>query len=259
MNGTIFALYFSPTHTSRAIARAVGEMLSEKLAKPLTETDLTLPAARGTVRSFGPEDVLVLGFPVYGGRIPQVLEESLRLLKGDGTPAVTAAVYGNRDFDDSLLEAGDILKAGGFRVAAAGAFIGEHSLTPKVASGRPDGADLTKARALGEKAAEKLLSGDVNEAVPKGSRPYKERGPAAPVAPKTTDACTRCMLCVKDCPMGILGPEDPAVVGEGCLNCFACVKGCPAQAKYFDNERLKGFAAMLEGKCADRKEPEIYL
>lgn len=46
-------------------------------------------------------------------------------MKGNNTPAIIAAVYGNRHYDDALLQMKDILTEQGFYVIAAGAFIAE--------------------------------------------------------------------------------------------------------------------------------------
>jgi len=88
-----------------------------------------------------------------------LLEETLEKLKGQGTPAVVIAVYGNRAYEDALLEGADWLEKQGFQMAAAGALIGEHSFSAALAAGRPDQDDLAQAARLGEKEAEKTLAG----------------------------------------------------------------------------------------------------
>lgn len=82
-----------------------------------------------------------MGVPVFGGRIPGYAAEKLTYLRGGGAAAVTAAVYGNRAFEDALLELDDCLKAQGFRIGAGTALLAEHSMVRDVAAGRPDGRD----------------------------------------------------------------------------------------------------------------------
>ena len=53
---------------------------------------------------FQPGTLAVLAVPVYGGRVPEPALERIRACRGNGTPAVLAAVYGNREFEDALLE-----------------------------------------------------------------------------------------------------------------------------------------------------------
>lgn len=259
MSGNICAMYFSPTRTTKTITAAIAEILSQETGKAGTSTDLTRPCGRGGEFSYGSDDVLLLGFPVYGGRIPRVLEETLSKLKGDGTAAVIVAVYGNRDYDDALVEAEDILKAAGFTVTAAGAFIGEHSFSKKLGACRPDKADLDAAAGFALQVAGKLASGNLRVAAIKGARPYKERMPSLPFLPKTSEGCTGCMVCAESCPAGAISGLDPKTVAAGCIQCNHCVKVCPASAKYFDDEPLMKIIAKLEGNFMARKEPELFL
>ena len=259
MSGIVSSTFFSPTHTSRTIARTLAAELAQRLGKAVEETDWTLPAGRGHARALGPDDVLVLSFPVYSGRMPELLEASMAGLTGQGTPAVVAAVYGNRAYEDALLEARDMLTANGFVVTAGGAFIGEHSFSRKVAAGRPDAGDLALARELAQRAADKIATGSPAGVAISGDRPYRDRWPGLVVKPKTTDDCTECMTCAEGCPAGIISFDNPREAGDGCLRCMACVKHCPAGAKYFDDEKLLGFATLLETKFMDRKEPELFV
>ena len=91
--------------------------------------------------------------PVYSGRVPAVLIDCIDQFEGDGAKAVVVGVYGNRHYDDALLEAADLLGERGFKVIAAGAFIGEHSMAPRVGAGRPDADDLAVAAQFGHDVA----------------------------------------------------------------------------------------------------------
>lgn len=78
------------------------------------------------------EDVLLLSMPVYGGFIPKICVPMAEKLKGSSTPAIIFVVYGNRHYDNALLQMKDILTKQGFIVIAAGAFIAEHSIFPQL-------------------------------------------------------------------------------------------------------------------------------
>lgn len=145
------ALYFSPTGGTRTYVRAVAAAMPHMGG----EVDLTRPEERRKVHMFGADDVVVLGVPVYYGRVPEV-PGLLDGLQGEETPAVLLAVYGNRLIDDALAELSDLCAARGFRPLAAGAFVAPHTFSAKVAMGRPNAGDLAAAAELGRRAAEKL-------------------------------------------------------------------------------------------------------
>ena len=105
-----------------------------------TEYDITR-SAPGAEVTMGDGDLLVVGMPVYSGRIPASALPALRKFRGNGTPAVVVCVYGNRDYDDALLELTDVVGENGFRVAAA-AFVAAHSIFPQVGTNRPDEEDI---------------------------------------------------------------------------------------------------------------------
>lgn len=253
------AVYFSPTRTTETIVREVAGELAAALSAETEAVSLTLPHERPAAVSCKTGDVLVFGFPVYAGRVPELVVDEITRLESGGAQAVIVGLYGNRHFDDALLEASDLLGERGFRVVAAGAFIGEHSMTARVAAGRPDASDLEAARRFGRDVAAKLSSGEACTPTIRGTRPYKERPEPADIRPQTTDDCTACGICSAACPMGIIDADDPKQVEAGCLRCNACVKRCPEHAKFFDSEPTNKIVAMLEEKFMDRKEPELFL
>ena len=105
------------------------------------DIDLTPPAARREVYRFTPDDLVVFGVPVIAGRVPNVLLKFLDTLQGGGALAVPVVLYGNRNFDDALIELRNILQDRGFYAIGAAAFIGEHSFSRILAAGRPDSSD----------------------------------------------------------------------------------------------------------------------
>lgn len=251
----ITAMYFSPTETSKSITEAIAGAMGGEIKT----IDLTRHEARNGSYHFDENDILVLGYPVYGGRIPAILQETFQNLKGAGTPAILAAVYGNRAYEDALVEAQDILTENGFLVIAAGAFIGEHSYSEKVAAGRPDAEDLRIAADFGKQIAGKLTATPSGSIAIKGNRPYKDAMGKMPFKPVTTDACTNCGRCAEKCPVEAISRKDAKIVADDCILCAACIKVCPEHAKSIDAEPLMKIKAMLESKCIERKEPELFL
>lgn len=259
MPSSVRAVFFSPTRTTKTIAETVANALAAPLEAARVTVDLTLPGQRPADVTCEADDVLVFGFPVYAGRVPVLLREQFSHLSGQDTPTVVVGLYGNRDFDDALLEAADLLAERGFTVIAAGAFIGEHSLTARVGTNRPDDADIATAREFGRELGARLAAGEALAAPAiKGNRPYKELKPGPDVRPLTTDDCTSCGICVARCPLGIIHEDDPFLVDASCLHCCACVKGCPENAKHFSSESTDMVITMLETKCQERREAELY-
>ena len=102
--GNVHVMSFSPTGGSRKAAMEVGKQIALSAGCAVGELSLNRPDDRAARYHFGPEDLLVLAYPAYGGRMPALLEETMTHLAGENTPAVVLAVYGNRAYEDALLE-----------------------------------------------------------------------------------------------------------------------------------------------------------
>jgi ferredoxin len=262
MNQKMTGLYFSPTGTTKRVVEAIASALGGT-----TEfVDFTKVDDRQHPVSFGPDDYVVVGVPVYAGRIPAVPLSYLERIKGEQTPVVCVVVYGNREYDDALLELKDLMEAKGFIVHAAAAFIGEHSYTNLVAGGRPDEEDLEEARQFGIAAWEKYLQEKSTNSPHvvlhvKGNYPYRDRAPSQPMAPTTTDDCIFCGLCAQVCPVEAIDFEDYFTTdATRCIRCTACIKICPKNAKFFDHPMIEKITASLIANVGHlRKVPEKFL
>lgn len=100
----------------------------------------------------------------------------LETLRGTGTPALLAAVYGNRAVDDALLEMKNALSARGFRTVAAAEIVAPHSLNTKIGEGRPDGKDREAIAAFAAGVERKLAGGEPEEVEVPGNMPYQVLG-----------------------------------------------------------------------------------
>ena len=254
-------MYFSPTGTTKKIVAAVGKKFFENMLSKTQIVDLTPLAARLRSYAFGEEDVVIFGAPVYGGRVPPILKNIFENMQGNGARAVAISVYGNRDYDDALLETCDLLGERGFRVCAAGAFIGEHSYSALVGAGRPDAEDLLAATTFAIAAYEKVVNGAPIGKPVRGNRPYRELS-ASMLAPKKApvfdaEKCVHCRKCVSVCPVCNI-KADLSDCGR-CIACAACVKGCPKGARFFDDEGVLAARARLEANCTERRSPKFFL
>lgn len=253
----VHIFYFSPTHTTKKIVQNIGKGINLKTY----DYDLTFSCYDSKEYNFGKEDLVILGLPVYGGRTPFVARDMINKIKGNEALSVAVSVYGNRAYEDSLLETKNILKDNGFKVIAAGAFIGEHSYTKKVATNRPDSLDLKKAFEFGKLIREKLESNtyslDINV---KGNFPYKAEMPKMILAPTPNENCKDCGACSSVCPTGAIDKKNHRNIDPTkCIRCYACVRSCNFNGRELVGNPLAKILNFLETTCLDRKEPEIFI
>lgn len=254
---------FSPTRTTRRILDAIAEGIEADSVEimDVTRSD-KVPGCYGC----SDDDLVIIGAPVYSGRIPVAAVERFSALKAAGTAVVPVVVYGNRAYEDALLELADLTDAAGFKAIAAAAFIGEHSFSNEktpIAVSRPDAVDLQKAREFGRRLSEIYTSGDFNKSqsieIP-GNNPYKARSPKASASPISDDNCELCGSCERVCPtdaitVGSLVETDP----EKCIFCCACVKVCAFDARQMTIPKILEVSKWLADNFSERREPEIFV
>jgi ferredoxin len=256
---------FSPTGTTRRILEEIGRGIN---TTALEELDLTLPVEDAPERVAGRDELVVIGVPVYFGRVAPLAAQRLRRLKADGAPAVTVVVYGNRDFEDALLELSDLAKQAGFVPVGAAAFIGEHSYstaaTP-VAVGRPDSEDLAQARAFGEAVRKKIEKTRDPETLPSlrlpGKMPYREIPSFPDMSPEIIEEfCNLCGQCAAVCPTAAITIDTTVVTDKTrCITCCACVKACPIEARVIKEPQLIQVAEWLSSTLQERKSPVTFV
>jgi flavodoxin len=163
-------IYFSPTETTQKVLESIAMGIN---VEDVEHINLTLPeVAQQTIPPFSNE-LVIIGAPVYGGRLPVDAINRFKQIKASKTLAILIVVYGNREFEDALLELKNLaiefalleLKnlaiELGFIPVAGGAFIGEHSFATKdvpIANGRPDSLDVQKAMDFGAKIKDKITA-----------------------------------------------------------------------------------------------------
>lgn len=242
--------HFSPTGGTKKVADAIAAGLNT----PAVEMDLTKADASVTL---GENDALMAVLPVYAGRVPQISLERLSALKGSGQKAVAVVVYGNREYDDALLETKNALEVNGFQVIAAAAFIAEHSIVRSIAAGRPDVEDEAICRQFAADVMEKL-DNPTSITVP-GNNPYVELKPSA-FHPAADETCIKCGVCAELCPVGAIPLDNSSeTFNDVCINCMRCVQVCPQQCRALPAPFVAGATQMLNEKAAGYKKPVVFL
>ncbi len=266
----ISAIYFSPTGGTRNAVRTLAKMLGAALAIPCQEVDFTLPAARQEEYRFDKHDLVILGSPVYAGRLPnKIMPDWKRCVLGEGAIAVPVVVYGNRSYGGALMEFRKILEENGFRVAGAAAVVSRHAFTDALAAGRPDEADRAEIQAFADGLAEKLrdpanfspMTLPPDAEIPPYYTPLKEDGTPAKflkAVPETDpNQCDLCGTCREVCPMGSI--DGNAQTTGTCIKCQACVRRCPNGAKTFTDADFRSHVAMLEKNYTKRAANAFFL
>ena len=150
---SVFEIVFSPTGGTQKVSGLVAGALDKNtVTVDLTDSGLDFSAV-----SMTEDDVAVISVPAYAGRIPAVVADRLGMVRGNGARAVLVCVYGNRAFEDTLVELEDVAKHAGFRVIAAVAAIAEHSIARQFAAGRPDAQDAAQLAEFAQQIQQKLL------------------------------------------------------------------------------------------------------
>lgn len=251
----LYSIVFSPTGGTQKVATVLTDALEGEVARvDLTDGKQNFPAVQLTQ-----EDVAVISVPSYGGRVPAVAVERLTKLNGQGARAILVCVYGNRAYEDTLVELEDAAKQAGFRVIAAVAAIAEHSIARQFAAGRPDAQDAKQLSDFARQIQSKLSAGDSTEPLIPGNRPYKKAGGTGMV-PKPTKECTSCGVCAAECPVQAIDKKNPKKVDEkACISCMRCISVCPHSARKVSPVMLSAASLMLKKVCSERKDCELFL
>jgi len=253
-------IYFSPTNTTKKIVESIARGIH---IDNILHLDLTYNNTEFIELN---NELAIIGVPVYSGRVPKLAAERLGKIKSKKSLCILVVVYGNRAYDDALIELRDLVTEQGFKSFSAAAFIGEHSFSTKqipLSEGRPDKNDLSKARNFGIEIKQFLNEHktiDKPMIVP-GNFPYKIVAESPDISPITIESkCDKCGICVNVCPThSIQLNQQTETDNTSCILCSACVKACPNKARLNDSKLVKKFSDFLAKNCSTRKEPETYI
>lgn len=249
----VYKLYFSPTGgTKKVIDRISSVWDCQKVEIDLSDMKYELSNI-----VFEKTDVCIVAVPSFSGRVPQFIIPKLKGMKGIGVKAILVTTFGNRAFDDTLIELQDTLQSVGFCCVCAVAAVTEHSVMPKYGKGRPDQSDKKELDAFAKKCKNAVENIDGQLVVP-GNRPYRKYL-TIPIKPKINKNCNKCGLCMLRCPVQAIPSDIKNVDKDKCISCLQCVKVCPKNARYVSRFMQKIAEIKMRKLCKDRKQNQLFL
>lgn len=249
-------LIFSPTGGTQRTA----EIITSEWSKSVETVDLSNPANDFSKYHFEPEDIVLIALPSYGGRVPALAAERLSQICGNSANCVLLCVYGNRAYEDTLIEMRDIAKNCGFTVTAAISAVAEHSIMHQFAAGRPDKKDTKQLKSYAKTILEKInnKTADGKLQIP-GNRPYKKAGNVG-LIPKATKDCVSCGLCATQCPAQAIDQNNVKKAdSKKCISCMRCVVKCPNSARKVNAGMISAASLAMNKVCSVRKECECFI
>lgn len=250
----IHQITFSPTGGTRRVCEYIYEGID---ARPLF-TDLCVKEGQIRVPDIHKEDLVFIAMPVFAGRVPALAVERLKRIQANQAKCVIVAVYGNRAYDDALLEMQDVATEMGFRVIAAVSAVAEHSIARVYAAGRPDAEDRKELAAFGTAIINKMEGADTYKPLTlPGNRPYRA-GNTGPF-PTADEQCTDCGTCQELCPADAIPVNNLRSVNKDtCISCMRCLSVCPTKARNIGPVEMM-VTEKLKTLCATRKGNELFV
>lgn len=264
----LYEICFSPTGGTECVTGILAEALEIEFLKKKVSDCIARKRINLLEKDFGfheflKDDFCIISVPSYGGRVPYPAVKRLSKLEGNRAKAILVCVYGNRAFEDTLVELQDVLEHQGFVCTSAVAAIAEHSIFRQFASARPDHEDAEELRKFASQIASHVKktfdSGDCFALSLPGNHPYRTFD-GVPLKPYAGKSCKDCGICALDCPTGAISKDNPKDCNkELCISCMRCVRVCPEGARKVNPLMLKIAGKKMKKVCSERKENQLFL
>lgn len=250
-------IVFSPTGG----AQKVADSIMEGWETPIDKIDLTNAVADYSNFHLEKEDNALIAIPSYGGRVPALAAQRLANIHGNRAQCVIVCVYGNRAYEDTLIELKDIAEQCNFQIVAAVSAIAEHSIMHQYATGRPDQKDKDELSHFGKKIFDKISNPSLSAPLSQipGNHPYKKAGGAG-LVPKADGKCISCGLCADKCPAQAINKENIKTAdNKKCISCMRCIVQCPKSARKINGAMVSIAALAIKKACSERKKNELFI
>ncbi len=250
----IYNIFFSPTGGTKKVADIITNVISNEYVN----IDLIQDNSALTNINFEEDDIVIVSVPSFSGRIPSVIPNMFSNAAGNKARAILVCVYGNRAYEDTLIELKDVLKSANFTCLAAVAANAEHSIMHEFGANRPDADDIAELINYANKIKEKLDNDTYSQSIDvPGNRPYKEVKKGS-MLPEPTENCINCGSCALECPTAAIS-KTGELDKDKCIGCMHCITVCPMHSRKVADEIIAAATERMRPLLSSRKNNELFI